>query len=143
MISRDDTRRNAYGPAVTRIDAPMTAPTREQTKIMADRAEARSGQGSRLSSDPWEDLLKNFEANPDAGNGIVRAVDPDGKPEWRVKSCYLLDTVLGLAAERISAVHQRRLGAVMRKLGWTGPKNIRFGTGQAKGYFKAAEDAQL
>ena len=97
-------------------------------------------QSSRLISDPWEDLLKNLEASPDAGNNIVQAVDPDGKPEWRAQSCYLLTNVVGIAAERVNVVHQRRLGTVMRKLGWAGPKNLRFGAEQAKGYFKAAQD---
>ena len=121
-------------------NAPQSALARFKSHV---EAAIETKQNSWLSSDPWEGLLKNLEARPNAGDNIVQAADADGKPEWRVKSCYLLDTVLGLAAERISAVHQRRLGAVMRKLGWTGPKNIRFGTGQAKGYFKAAEDAQL
>ena len=91
--------------------------------------------------DPWADLLKNLEARPNTDRHIVQALDPDGKPEWRVRSCYLL-TVVGLAAERANAVHHRRLGTVMRKLGWTGPKNLRFGAEQAKGYFKAAEDVR-
>ena len=62
------------------------------------------------------------------------------KPEWRVRSCYLLTNVVGIAAERVNRAHHRRLGTVMRKLGWAGPKNLRFGAEQAKGYFKAAED---
>ena len=91
-------------------------------------------------ADSWEDLLKNLEVKPDARHNIVQAVDADGNTEWRVRSCYLLANVIGIAPERTNAVHQRRLATVMRKLGWTGPKNIRFGREQAKGYFRTAEE---
>jgi hypothetical protein len=57
-----------------------------------------------------------------------------------VRSCYILANVIGIAPERINAVHQRCLGTVMRNLGWTGPRNLRFGREQAKGYFKAAAE---
>ena len=58
------------------------------------------------------------------------------KPQWRVKSTFLLASVLQITNERVNPVHSRRLGAVMRKLGWTGPVNLRFGAQQGKGYFK-------
>jgi hypothetical protein len=104
-------------------------------------ADEQTDNGKQIGpDDPWADLLKNLEARPNAGRHIVQAVDPDGKPEWRVRSCYLLTNVVGIAAERANGAHHRRLGTVMRKLGWTGPKNLRFGAEQAKGYFKAAED---
>ena len=118
----------------------VSAFARFKSHLEADEQPIEARQSSRLISDPWEALLKNLlEARPNAGNNIVQAVDPDGKTEWRVRSCYLL-TMVGIAAERINAAHQRRLGTVMRKLGWAGPKNLRFGAEQAKGYFKAAED---
>jgi hypothetical protein len=98
-------------------------------------------QSSWLSSDPWEGLLKNLEARPNAGDNIVQAADADGKPEWRVQSNYILVTVLGLAPERVNIAHARRLRIVMQKLGWTGSKNLRFRGRQAKGFYKAAEDA--
>ena len=52
---------------------------------------------------------------------------------------YRLTTLVGIAAERANGSHHRRLDTVMRKLGWTGPKNLRFGAEQAKGYFKVAQ----
>jgi hypothetical protein len=92
---------------------------------------------SWLGNDPWEDLLKeHLEAGPGADNSIIRVVTPDGQPEWRVKSRYLLANVLGLVPER----NNGRLSTLMRKLGWTGPKDMRFRGKLAKGYFKAAED---
>src|SRR6516225_2496704 len=117
----------------------VSALARFKSHLEADEQTIKARQSSPLISDPWEDLLKNLEARPNAGRHIVQALDPDGKPEWRVRSCYLL-TMVGIAAERVNVVHHRRLGTVMRKLGWTGPKNLRFGAEQAKGYFKAAED---
>src|SRR5262249_8875772 len=51
-------------------------------------------QTSRLISDPWEDVLLNVEASPNADGSIVQAPDADGKLEWRVKSSYLLESVL-------------------------------------------------
>ena len=101
-------------------------------------------QSSRLISDPWEDLLLNLEAKAnietiEAGN-IIKTVDADGKLQWRVKSSYLLASVLDIASERVNATHSRRLGAVMRKLGWSGPANLRFGAQQSKGSFKLATD---
>ena len=118
----------------------VSAFARFKSHLEADEQPIEARQSSRLISDPWEALLKNLlEARPNAGNNIVQAVDPDGKPEWRAQSCYLLTNVVGIAAERVNVVHHRRLGTVMRKLGWTGPKNLRFGAEQAKGYFKVAQ----
>jgi hypothetical protein len=95
--------------------------------------------------DSWEDVLKGLELKPDLRHNITQVFDRDGNPEWRVRSMYLLTKVIGIAPERVNVVHQCRLGTVMRKLGWSGPKNIWFGQEQAKGYFggysKAAEDA--
>lgn len=83
--------------------------------------------------DPWEKLLRRVETRA----GVVHGVDRDGKREWRVKSRYLLTEVIGIPPERASgAVHGCRLGVVMRKLGWTGPKDIWFGAGHTKGYAK-------
>ena len=124
-------------------DNPESALARFRNHLEADEQTIEAGQSPPPISDPWEVLLKNLEASPNAGNNIVQAVDADGRLEWRVRSCYLLANVasaLGIAPERINAVHHRRLGAAIRKLGWTGPKNLRFGREQAKGYFKAAED---
>jgi hypothetical protein len=112
----------------------------EHLEAAIEAIEAKQKQSSRPTSDSWEDLIKNFEAKPDARHNIVQAVDADGNTEWRVRSSYLLTHVIGIAPERVTAVHQRRLATVMRNLGWTGPRNLRFGREQAKGYFKAEED---
>jgi hypothetical protein len=91
--------------------------------------------------DPWIDQLKNLDIAANAGNNIVKVADHDGKPEWRVSTYYLLVTVLGLAPESANADHQRRLARAMRRLGWAGPKNMRFEGVQARGFYRTAEDA--
>jgi predicted P-loop ATPase len=101
-------------------------------------------QSSRMISDPWEDLLANLEAKATMenieGGHIAKAIDADGKPQWRVKSTFILATVLGIPSERVNTNHSRRLGSVMRKLGWNGPVNLRFAAQQSKGYFRPATD---
>jgi hypothetical protein len=54
-----------------------------------------------------------------------------------VKSAAVLEKILGFTPDRINSSHSKRLGAVMRSLGWTGPVNMRFGVEQGKGYWKA------
>ena len=66
---------------------------------------------------------------------------PTASRNGGVQSNYILVTVLGLAPERVNIAHARRLRTVMQKLGWTGSKNLRFRGRQAKGFYKAAEDA--
>jgi hypothetical protein len=94
-------------------------------------SDGESRQGPDFT-DPWERLLRRVERR----TGVIRAVDRDGKPEWRVKSRYLLTEVIGIPPERTNANHGCRLGVVMRGLGWDGPKDIWFGAGHTKGYAK-------
>jgi hypothetical protein len=99
----------------------------EHLDAAIEAIEAKQKQSPQLTSDSWEDLLlENLELRPDARHNITQAVDADGNTEWRVRSSYLLTHVIGIAPERAGAVHQRRLGTVMRKMGWSGPKNIKF-----------------
>jgi hypothetical protein len=84
------------------------------------------------SVDPWEKLLKRVETR----SGVTRAVNRDGRLEWRTKSRYLLTEVIGIPPERANRYHGIRLGVAMRRLGWVGPKDFRFGREKAKGYAK-------
>jgi hypothetical protein len=43
----------------------------------------------------------------------------------RISTTDLLTNTLGISAERQDFYHSQRLGVVMRKLGWDGPKKIR------------------
>jgi hypothetical protein len=123
------------------MSEPMSALARFKGHLENTSSAQARGARRLAKEDPWVDRLKSLKPTPSADHSIIEAVDVDGQPEWRVKSCYLLDTVLGLAAERINSAHQRRLGTVMRRLGWIGPKTIWFRTRMAKGYFRPAEDA--
>jgi Virulence-associated protein E len=98
-------------------------------------------QSSRMIGDPWQDILVNVEAGADNNGNIIQTTNDDGKPEYRAKSSFLLTTKLGIALERLNSNHSRRLGNAMRNLGWSGPKNLRFGEEQAKGYFKTVPPA--
>ena len=58
---------------------------------------------SRLVGDPWEDVLVNLEARGEIADNIVKATDDDGKLQWRVRSNYILMSVLGIPSERVNA----------------------------------------
>jgi putative DNA primase/helicase len=96
-------------------------------------------QNSRRIADPWEDLLGDKEVlgwRMKNGEDYVKAADENGKLQWRVRSAAVLENILGFTPDRINNSHSKRLGAVMRSLGWTGPIPIRFGTEVSKGYWK-------
>jgi predicted P-loop ATPase len=105
-------------------------------------AAAGERQASRLISDPWEDILSGLESfAPMSAGSIVLWQGAPGEPsEWRVSSDYVCKTFLRLDPDRVNSSTSRRLGAVMRRLGWTGPKPIRFQK-VVQGYTKPATDA--
>ena len=78
-------------------------------------------QEARQEHDPWEDKLAN----------ACGTVEED---EERVSSTDLLEIVLGIHVSKQRDVDYKRLGKCMRRLGWDGPKNIRIGKDQTKGY---------
>ena len=78
-------------------------------------------QEAREEHDPWEDKLAN----------ACGTVEED---EERVSSIDLLETVLGIHVSKQRDVDYKRLGKCMRRLGWDGPKNMRVGGNQVKGY---------
>ena len=93
------------------------------------------------SVDPWETVLLHVEqriAEP-TGSHFIKAPDNSGKLEWRVMTDYILTRILEIPRERQHSGQSRRLGVVMRKLGWTGPINLRFDGPQARGYFKTCD----
>lgn len=90
---------------------------------------ATDRQVSRLVSDPWEDLLENIEhLVPQSSGSIVKVEGAPGElAEWRVPSEYVLHSLLNFDRKSIRSSDARRLASVMRRLGWTGPKKMRFG----------------
>lgn len=90
--------------------------------------------------DPWEHLLWRFELRTtDPAGHIVKVVNKDGKLEWRVISRFILAAILKIPREGLRAP-SKRLGGVMRRLGWIGPVSLRFGSYKARGYRKTIED---
>src|SRR5205823_13453342 len=93
---------------------------------------------ARLPDDPWQDILAGLENTPDAPGNAERI---DG--EIRIASQFLLDGMLRFERARVKTGDNRRLAAVMRRLGWSGPKPLRMGGTVAKGYVRRTADSQL
>jgi predicted P-loop ATPase len=104
--------------------------------------EIEERQASRMIPDPWEDLLGDGAGDGDIfwnmikGVDYVQMADKNGAPQWRVKSAALMSKKLGFTPDRMNSGHSRRLGAVVRKLGWEGPDTMKFGAKSDKGYCK-------
>lgn len=89
-------------------------------------------QGDRLQSDPWELVLVDVvKLSPQTCGNITLH---EGK--WKAFSSYLLETVLRIDRSVQRTEHERRLGVVMRRLGWDGPKPLRVGDRVNRGYVK-------
>jgi predicted P-loop ATPase len=94
-------------------------------------SEAAARADARLPPDPWEDILASVEAMPNAAGSIEQI---DG--EIRVASEFLLGGVLCINRAQVRVSDSKRLAAVMKRLGWTGPKPLRIGEKVAKGYVR-------
>ena len=93
----------------------------------AERANAR---------DPWRHALAGVENMPDAPGRVERFSD-----EIRVASGFLWNDVLGFEMKMADKRRlSRRLGRLMRWLGWDGPKPLRMGEKILKGYAKTRRD---
>jgi len=66
--------------------------------------------------------------------------DEPGDGSQRVASRFLLMKVLGIAPDRVTAEHGKRIGRAMRKHGWTGPEPMRIKGRAVKGYTRQAPD---
>jgi predicted P-loop ATPase len=141
----DDTGNRRFWPvATTTIDLDALERDRDQLWAEAAAAEA-SGESlvidpalwgkaaeradARLPDDPWQYTLAGLETMSN-----VERVDN----ELRVPSDVLLHEVLAFERSRIKTADNRRLGVVMRRLGWKGPKTFRTGVKTVKGYVKKA-----
>jgi Virulence-associated protein E len=81
-------------------------------------------QEQREEHDPWDDKL-------------VNACGTIEQNEKRISTTDLLGTVLGIHVSKQRDIDYKRLGRCMRRLGWDGPKNIRIGKDQVKGYARS------
>jgi Virulence-associated protein E len=84
---------------------------------------AAEEQEQRREADPWEDILREIRGEL-VGN------------ERRVVSHDLLETQIGIPKERQTTAHGRRIGDCMRILGWKGPKQMRLGERNGRGYWR-------
>jgi hypothetical protein len=91
---------------------------------------------SRLADDPWIATLAQVERQ-------VNIIDGKFSREFgetRASSDWLLRDVLDINPNVINTTHPKRLAACMRKLGWTGPKNLKInGRADQKGYSRSLQ----
>lgn len=71
-----------------------------------------------MAKDPWEDLLAD-----------VKGTLVSGGEEERIATKDILRLQLSLQADKQNDVAAKRVKAAMIKLGWQGPKKMKFTTG--------------
>lgn len=146
----DETGNRRFWPvATTTID--LDALTRDRDQLWAEAAaaeakgealvidpalwgEAAARADARLPDDPWQDILASVETMPNAN---VERIDG----EIRVTSELLLHEVLCINRAQVRVSDSKRLAAVMKRLGWIGPKPLRMGEKVAKGYVRRVADS--
>ena len=85
-------------------------------------ADARQEQDLRVEDDSWLDILRGVRGEQYAG-------------ELRVSSSHILSETLNVPEEHQLPHMTKRVAGLMRKLGWQGPKPLRFANGQTlRGY---------
>ncbi len=133
---KDTTGNRRFWPVRTGvINLDLLRRDRDQLWAEAAHVEARGGslvlaenlwpaageaQGARLLDDPWLEALVELKG------------DVEGNVET-VTSARALGA-LGLLPERQNQFHAKRLVPLLRRLGWTGPKNLRVNGKVVRGY---------
>ena len=92
-------------------------------------SKASEAQDERRHHDPWDDTLAGIQ-----GHACVN--EETGKEEERISSDELLKTYLELPPGKAQNTDAQRLKRSMRRLGWSGPKKLRFGNELKRGYFR-------
>jgi predicted P-loop ATPase len=122
-LARDRDQLWAEAVAIERSGISLTLPERLWS-------EAASEQETRQVHDSWIDILAHVQ-------GRITEENPN---EYRVTSAELFGGHLNLTADRISPGMSKRLGYVMRRLKWQGPRVLKFdGNKPARGYFRAKD----
>lgn len=83
-------------------------------------------QDSRMEIDPWEDIL--------ATECIKNSIESEDKSEWRIATATVIGFILGIPVERQGDNISKRVGHIMRRLGWSGPKPVWIKGGTYRGY---------
>ena len=99
------------------------------------RDEAAILANSRLADDPWDQILAKVERRP----GLVPGKFSHEFGEMRAPSEWLLCDVLCLDPKHTSGAASKRLGACMRRLGWTGSKTMKINGEDVKGFCKSLQ----
>ena len=99
------------------------------------RSEAAILANSRLADDPWDQILAKVERRP----GLVPGKFSHEFGEMRASSEWLLCDVLCLDPKHTSGAASKRLGACMRRLGWTGSKTMKINGEDVKGFCKSLQ----
>ena len=92
-------------------------------------SEASSAQDERRQHDPWDDILTGVK-------GHICTNEETGIEEERIASDELLRVYLELPPGKTQNADALRLRRVMHRLGWSGPKKLRFGENPKRGYFR-------
>lgn len=90
-------------------------------------ADAAKEQQKRLPVDPWKDVLSDVEGV--VANGVERVSSAD----------LLGEGGLNVPASQQRDYMSKRLGSVMRSLGWEGPKTVRIQGKAVRGYSRKTE----
>jgi Virulence-associated protein E/Bifunctional DNA primase/polymerase, N-terminal len=126
-LARDRDQLLAEAAALEATGAPLTLPTELWNA-------ATAAQEGRLEHDPWLDTLATLEGTS------FESPDARGEEE-RIACDELLSAKLNIPAQHQTDAIGKRLAYVMRKLGWDGPKKMRFGQGRTapskRGYSRA------
>lgn len=96
-------------------------------------AKASDAQDERRHHDPWDDTLAGVQ-------GRIYKNEETGIEELRISSDELLKVYLELPPGKTQNTEAMRLRRVMRRLGWTGPKKLRFGDATKRGYSRTSSE---
>jgi hypothetical protein len=105
--------------------------------------DANAERLKRTEHDPWEDVLRKIGEPTDIDEDAPDPTDYEAIPELgeeRVSSSYCFEVLDFLAGHQRLPHHGSHIGRVMRKLGWSGPIDIRIGKVACKGYRRAPWD---
>lgn len=98
--------------------------------------EAALLQDARREDDPWEEILTAIKGRDKSAEGKP-FLTGDGKfMELRVSTRDIYEIYLRLSTDKMTDIVSKRVGMIMRRLGWEGPKLIREGNEVIRGYTK-------